>query len=89
MRREIQARDGALHTLGNLTLITMPGNSAASDSEFSEKATWLAQALLALNLEILKPEKGRENEKLVWDVDRISKRSTVLASRAISVWPAP
>ena len=34
MRREIQARDGALHTLGNLTLITMPGNTVASDSEF-------------------------------------------------------
>ena len=88
MRREIQARDGALHTLGNLTLITMPGNTVASDSEFSEKAPWLAKALLALNLEILEKEKDR-NEKPVWDVGRISKRSTVLASRAISVWPAP
>ena len=89
MRREIQARDGVLHTLGNLTLITMPGNTVASDSEFSDKAPWLAKALLALNLEILEKEKGHENEALVWDVATISKRSTVLASRAISVWPAP
>jgi hypothetical protein len=87
MRGEIQARDGALHTLGNLTLITTPGNSAASDSEFSKTSTWLAKALLALNLEVL--ENGRENDKPVWDVDGISKRATVLARRAMSVWPAP
>lgn len=89
MQREIQARDGALHTLGNLTLITMPGNTVASDSEFSEKAPWLAKALLALNLEIVEKEKDKGNEKPAWDVGRILNRSTVLAGRAISVGPAP
>lgn len=89
MQREIQARDGALHTLGNLTLITMPGNTVASDSEFSEKALWLTKALLALNLEIPEKEKGQGNEKHRWDVARIAKRSEVLASRAGSIWPAP
>jgi hypothetical protein len=87
MQREIQTRDGALHTLGNLTLITVPGNTVASDSEFSEKAPWLAKSLLALNLEIL--ETDRTREKLALDVERILNRSLVLAVRAIAVWPVP
>jgi hypothetical protein len=70
-------------------VITMPGNTVASNSEFSEKAPWLAKALLALNLEILEKEKDAGSEKPVWDVGRILNRSTVLAGRAISVWPAP
>lgn len=89
MQREIQARDGALHTLGNLTLITVPGNSVASDSEFSEKAPWLAKSLLALNLEIIEKEQMTGSDKVLWNVARISNRSNVLASRAVLVWPAP
>jgi uncharacterized protein with ParB-like and HNH nuclease domain len=89
IQREIQARDGALHTLGNLTLITVPGNTVASDSEFSEKAVWLAKSLLALNLEIIEKRQGDGNEALTWDVARISNRSKLLASRAVVVWPAP
>ncbi len=82
MRSHIQARDGALHTLGNLTLITVPGNSAASNSPFAEKKQWLLQSLLALNLEIV-------DKNTTWDVDTISRRAEALSDRAVSLWPAP
>jgi hypothetical protein len=89
MQREIQARDGAVNTLGNLTLLTPPGNTVASDSALAEKARWLSEALLALNLEILKQAKEKEQEPSTWNVAKIAKRSEVLAGRATSVWPAP
>jgi hypothetical protein len=53
LNRAIIAREAALHTLGNLTLITVPGNTSASNSAFHDKAQWLRKSLLALNLAIL------------------------------------
>lgn len=81
MLKEIRARDSALHTLGNLTLITVAGNSAASNSAFADKKTWLGLSLLALNLEIAERES--------WGVDAIEARAEVLATRATEIWPAP
>jgi len=64
MLTAIAARRAALHTLGNLTLVTVPGNSAASNSGFMEKADWLKKSLLALNLEILeRPTWGKRRSK--------------------------
>lgn len=55
----IAQRQSVLHTLGNLTLITVPGNSAASNSAFPQKRQWLKKSLLALNLEITDEKKYR------------------------------
>ena len=48
MLAAITSRNAFLHTLGNLTLITISGNSAASNSAFPEKKRWLQKSLLAL-----------------------------------------
>lgn len=82
MLSAIAARQGALHTLGNLTLITVPGNTVASNSEFNEKRNWLKRSLLALNLEII----GDEHKS--WDENEIQKRSGALAALAVGIWPA-
>jgi hypothetical protein len=76
-----RARDAALHTLGNLTLITVPGNTTASNKAFSDKKPWLKESLLALNLSIL--------ERETWDEGAIAERAEALANLAIDVWPAP
>lgn len=77
----IAARQAALHTLGNLTLITVPGNTTASNSAFDAKKPWLKQSLLALNLVIL--------EEPVWTEETIRARGAALADLAVKVWPAP
>jgi hypothetical protein len=46
MLSAIATRQSALHTLGNLTLITVPGNTAASSRAFTEKKEWLKKAFL-------------------------------------------
>lgn len=80
MLAAVQAREGLLHTLGNLTLITVPGNTSASNRAFQDKAPWLKQSLLALNLAIL--------ERSEWNEAAISDRSAALADLAIKVWPS-
>ena len=80
MLTEIRARDGAVHTFGNLTLITVAGNSAASNSAFPEKKQWLNLSLLALNREIVERDK--------WGLDAIAERAETIADRAIEIWPA-
>jgi uncharacterized protein with ParB-like and HNH nuclease domain len=81
MLARIQARDAALHTIGNLTLVTVSGNSAASNGAFPAKKSWLQQSLLALNLEVVQHD--------AWDVDSIRDRGKALADRAVSTWPTP
>ena len=81
MHSAISAREAALHTLGNLTLITVPGNTAASNSAFDTKKYWLQQSLLALNVSILEHE--------YWNEATIAKRGEALADLAIKVWPLP
>lgn len=81
MLLEIRSRDLLVHTLGNLTLITVPGNTVASNSAFPAKKPWLSQSLLALNLEITSSD--------VWDHQTVAARSTALAMRAAAIWPAP
>ena len=79
MNTAILIRSKTLHTLGNLTLITVPGNSTASNSAFEGKKAWLRKSLLALNLEIL--------EKTGWDETFIRVRGGDLADLAIKIWP--
>ena len=80
MLAAISLRQNVLHTLGNLTLITIPGNTAASNSKFSEKCECLKKSLLALNLEIV--------TNPTWTDTEIQTRSRNLADSAIAIWPA-
>ena len=78
MLASIRARDAALHTLGNLTLITVPGNSTASNNAFCAKKHWLKESLLALNLAVIEHE--------TWDEDAIAQRGGDLADLAVTTW---
>jgi uncharacterized protein with ParB-like and HNH nuclease domain len=81
MLNAIREREGALHTMGNLTLITVPANSAASNRPFSEKKLWLKQSLLALNVPVF--------DRDSWDETAITARSRMLAEIAVRIWPGP
>lgn len=81
MLSAISAREALLQTLGNLTLITVPGNTAASNKAFPAKRTWLQESLLALNVPLL--------QRATWDEAAITDRAGVLADLAVKVWPAP
>ncbi len=77
----IHVREAALQTLGNLTLITVPGNGTASNRAFGDKKLWLRKSLLALNLSII--------EHATWDEAAITQRADAPADLAIAVWPGP
>ena len=78
MLAQIRTREAALHTLGNLTLITVPGNTTASNKAFPDKKPWLKESLLALNLAII--------ERETWDESTIALRAEALADLATLVW---
>lgn len=80
MLKQIQSRENTLHLIGNLTLITVPGNSAASNSAYADKKVWLKKSLLALNLELVEHDS--------WDESMIVKRCEALADRATQAWPS-
>lgn len=77
---EARARDQAVDTIGNLTLITAPLNQAYGNDPFTDKkAEIAAHSILKLNAELL--------NETAWDVDQIGKRSTALSSLALKRWP--
>lgn len=77
-----QRRNAMLQTIGNLTLLTQPLNSAISNSAWQEKKPQLlASSLLPINQQ-LQPVP-------LWDEDAIEKRSKALFDRAVKLWPAP
>ncbi len=78
MASQIRTRDAALHTLGNLTLVTVPANATASNNAFPTKAHWLRQSLLALNLAI--------TEQDAWDETAIAGRADILTGLAVKTW---
>lgn len=60
---------GRAATLGNLSLVTVPGNGTASNRAFGDKKLWLRGSLLALNLSIPEPA--------TWDEAAIAQRTDV------------
>lgn len=79
--RATVARNAILQTLGNLTVVTQPLNSAASNSAWPVKKKELESSVLVINQEL------REFE--TWDEAAIAKRSRILFDRALQLWPGP
>lgn len=77
---ERERREALVHTIGNLTLVTQPLNSALSNAGWSAKrAHLLEHSALTLNRSL----------PLAWDSASIAARSQYLAGLAVSLWPRP
>ena len=75
-------RNAALQTLGNLTILTQPLNSAVSNGPWAVKRGELMRhSLLPINQQL--------SDKDAWGEDAISKRSDALFERALKIWPHP
>lgn len=79
MRDEMEIRERAKNTLGNLTLLTPPANSQNGNEGWTFKRERIAKSLLALNREIARSEQ--------WDEQAIRVRGEMLAEAADIVWP--
>ncbi len=75
-------REAAIHTLGNLTVVTDALNKSLSNLPFKEKKAKLVEhSNLTLNHRIAKRED--------WDESAIRERGEELAMLAYAVWPMP
>ena len=73
-------RHALVQTIGNLTILTQPLNSAVSNSAWAEKRPELLRSsLLPINQHL--------HEFDLWDEDTIQSRSADLLSKALSLWP--
>lgn len=78
-----EGRDKALHTIGNLTLVNRPLNSAMSNAPWIGKREELKKhSTLFLNKELV-DDAGR----MTWDEAAIEDRARRLCRAAIKVWP--
>lgn len=78
------ARDRIIHTIGNLTLVTQPLNSALSNNPWSEKRTEIKDhSLTTINRDLI------EHAGDAWDEATILARSKRLGDIAIQIWPGP
>lgn len=79
----ISRREEAIHTIGNLTLVTERMNASLSNSPWKKKRAALgAGSVLFLNKRLV--DHGPE----VWDEDAIAKRSESLYAVAVKIWPS-
>lgn len=77
---EEERRDGLLHTIGNLTLITGKLNSSLSNAAWRRKREHLlAHSALTLNRSL----------PVEWGVTQVEHRSKALAQAAVAIWPRP
>lgn len=77
-----RSRERAIHTMGNLTILTQALNSAVSNGPWlGKKAALLQASLLPINLQL-----GRVEH---WDEKAILQRGQALFERAKQVWPGP
>lgn len=79
---ETEARNGLIHTIGNLTLVTQRLNSKLSNAPWHEKrATIQKHAVLNLNGELVTKE--------TWDEESIRSRNKQMADLIAKCWPGP
>ncbi len=81
MEAGVTHRDGHLHRLGNLTLVTAPLNSSMQNQGYDKKCERLAQSLLAMNQAFAGWNK--------WGEEMIAERGNMLAELAVNIWPMP
>lgn len=75
-------RNGAIQTIGNLTLLTQSLNSSVSHGPWVTKRQGLEEyGVLRLSSDLKKSE--------VWDESTIRRRASRLAAVACTVWPTP
>lgn len=75
-----RARHAALQTLGNLTILTQPLNSAVSNGGWEKKKPeMLLHSLLPINQNL--------HNVTTWDETAIQKRGEELFQRALVIWP--
>jgi hypothetical protein len=79
--KEIRDREGVIDTIGNLTLVTQPLNSAISHGPFIDKRVELGRSALILNREVVKQQ--------VWSEFQIGERGLPLAEEAAKLWRRP
>lgn len=77
-----RGRERAIHTMGNLTILTQALNSSVSNGPWHEKKpALLKSSLLPINLQL-----GAYDR---WDEQAILQRGQSLLERAIRIWPGP
>ena len=76
-----QARDLAIHTIGNLTLLHGNANASANNSPWPQKRGLLAASGLATNRQLA--------QLTEWDEAAIRRRSEDLAMIVCQIWPKP
>ena len=77
-----EERDGIIHTIGNLTILTTKLNSSLSNGPWKNKlAAILEHAVLKINLEL--------KDRTKWNEDAIRERTDLLLSRAKKIWSRP
>lgn len=79
MRDEMEAREQAKNTLGNLTLLTPPANSQNGNEGWSFKRERIGKSLLAMNRQVAEHD--------TWNEEAIRLRGERLAEAADQVWP--
>ena len=76
------AREGKVHTLGNLTLLTHALNASVSNGAFSVKMPAIrSQSALVLNREL--------HDQAEWNEDAITARGASLFKVAAQLWQPP
>jgi hypothetical protein len=77
-----RSRNAALHTIGNLTILTQALNSSVSNCSWQvKKPELLKNSLLPINQQL--------NDRSEWNESSISDRSAELLKRALALWPRP
>jgi uncharacterized protein with ParB-like and HNH nuclease domain len=77
-----RAREAALQTFGNLTILTQSLNAAISNGPWAQKKPeLLSHSLLPINQQLFDQE--------IWNEATIAKRSNELLERALKLWPKP
>ena len=78
----VSRRNRAIHTIGNLTLVTQPLNSTLSNAPWEQKRETLDRhSVLFLNKDLT------QNAPSAWDESEIIKRGERLFDAAVRIWP--
>lgn len=82
-QEQILARQSAIRTLGNLTLLNLSVNREAQNKAFEIKRDLLIRNTnLSLNVELLAEDNG-------WTIERIAARGEALGDTAVNLYPGP